>query len=395
MQIIHKQTFANAYKLLNSLRKDRGDLSTLRTLQQLIFSEILVSEQRIRSLKSREKILLSQTEIIYDDRIKQINETVEKVRQCAYVCRCFGDSIAFSYMDKYALKHTYFSTEDTSVKKDAGFLSGKEGLNYELAFLEEALDNSVPAILADLTNIIRHGDVCLLGGPDPYPIEVKASSNIGRRGRRQRKSIQKLYDFFKTDRAENFRGLPEVKRRLVKTPEKNYWKEFNECVENARTHGHALCHPENGVYYVVTCDVDKDVGDLLSKCNFGRIWVFSLNELKNNRSWAPYEPFLLLFSREDDVWDFIQGTVHVTVLVDMDELCDIAVKMGHRAIIDPEELNYPFSIKIDGVGELKISAQMLGRIAMECVSPEWIVAENIASFKSLMEEVQELEGDHH
>ena len=57
---------------------------------------------------------------------------IERVRDLAYVWRCFGDAIAFLYMDKYALKHTYFNTENVNPKGNAGFLSGKDGLFHEI-----------------------------------------------------------------------------------------------------------------------------------------------------------------------------------------------------------------------------------------------------------------------
>ena len=48
----------------------------------------------------------------------------------------------------------------------------------ELVLLDSALKHNVPALLVDLTNTIRHGDVCLMGESDPYLIEAKASKNL-------------------------------------------------------------------------------------------------------------------------------------------------------------------------------------------------------------------------
>ena len=81
-------------------------------------------------------------------------------------------------MDKFALKHTLYSTENTNPKQDAGFIAGKEGLSNELAVIDDALEHNVPALLVDLTNTIRHGDICLMGAADPYLIEVKASKKL-------------------------------------------------------------------------------------------------------------------------------------------------------------------------------------------------------------------------
>lgn len=70
-----------------------------------------------------------------------------------------------------------------------------------------ALQQNVPALLVDLTNTLRHGDVCLMGRPILQLIEVKASAGLDRRGRRQRRDIEKLQSFFDSDEAHDLRGF--------------------------------------------------------------------------------------------------------------------------------------------------------------------------------------------
>ena len=48
-----------------------------------------------------------------------------------FIWRCFGDGIAFLYIDKYALKHMLYDSTDYSVKQQAGALSGKVGFRLE------------------------------------------------------------------------------------------------------------------------------------------------------------------------------------------------------------------------------------------------------------------------
>ncbi len=48
-----------------------------------------------------------------------------------YVWKCFGDSVAFAYLDPFSIKHMFFDTVDYGVKQDAGALSGKSGITAE------------------------------------------------------------------------------------------------------------------------------------------------------------------------------------------------------------------------------------------------------------------------
>ena len=123
--------------------------------------EIVRSEQKIRKLKSDLKNVAQTGGFHASKRSSYLKNRIEGLRQCAYVWRCFGDAIAFTYIDKFALKQCFYDTNRPVEKKDAGFIADKTGLAREIYFLETALKEKIPALLADLTNTIRHGDICL------------------------------------------------------------------------------------------------------------------------------------------------------------------------------------------------------------------------------------------
>jgi hypothetical protein len=156
-----KKSFARAHSLLNTLRANLDDLDTLKSLQQLLFGEVVRTERKIRELKSELKNVIQAGGANAAKRSSGLRSRIEKVRQCAYVWRCFGDAIAFLYMDKFALKQCFYNVENGNPKQDAGFIADKSGLPNEIALLEFALQQHVPALLVDLTNTIRHGDICL------------------------------------------------------------------------------------------------------------------------------------------------------------------------------------------------------------------------------------------
>jgi len=360
------------------VRDDLEDLNALRELQKLLLREVMRTEEKIRQLKNELRQASGTENLGNAKRVTYLNRRIEGFRQCAFVWRCFGDAIAFLYLDKFSLKQCFYSTETTNPKQYAGFISGKVGLARELAIWDSALKHGVPAVLVDLTNTIRHGDVCLLGGSDPYLIEAKVSKNLSSRGKQQKRNIQKLHSFYDTDESEGLRGLPKLQRRSITTPERSFLDDINGCIQDAIRDGHAVCEPEPGLHYLVTTGAGPDLGKLLDTLRLkGAVWYFYLNDEKANRTWAPYFPFVLSISDRDHLWKFIRGTLCIFVFVEWDALCKVALDRGCKATVDPDDGDYPLRIETPSGGKVGISTHILNRIGMEFMSPQWIVRSSL------------------
>ena len=102
-----KRSFARAHGLLEALRTNREDLDSLLALQRLIFGEILRTERKNRELRGNLKAVQGAHGLASQKRASYLKSRLEKVRQVAYVWRCFGDAIAILYMDKFALKQVH------------------------------------------------------------------------------------------------------------------------------------------------------------------------------------------------------------------------------------------------------------------------------------------------
>jgi hypothetical protein len=379
-----KRQFGQAFSLLDALRADRADLASLKKLQQLLLREIVRTEQKIRELKSNLRAIQETGGKSAAKRSAYLKNRIERYRQGAYVWRCFGDAIAFLYMDKHALKQVYFNLDNARVKNEAGFIIGKEGLINEIAHLEYAIAQQVPALLTDLTDTIRHGDICLMGGPDPVLIEVKAGKKLDRRGRKQKRDLEKLHQFFETDKAENLRGFKgEIRRHELHAPEHTYVTELNECIATARAVRYATRTPEAGLHYFALSEGAPRIDKVMSPFEGKSIWLFNLNELKNTRAWAPYIPFTLTLTSNDNLWSFVRGDVFVLIVLELEQLCIIAKKMGYDASIEREEDGAPsFRFRIpESEGVAGPSSFTLARIGIECVSPEWLVKASIELLK--------------
>lgn len=376
-----KRSFMRAHVLLHTLLADPNDLAALKNLQILLLNEIIRAEENIRKLKTELRIVAKISDRVAEKRSAYLKKRIEGVRRCTYIWRCFGDAIAFFYMDKFALKHTFYSTENVNAKQSSGFVIGKEGLRNELAMLNSALSNNVPALLVDLTNTIRHGDICLMGESDPFLIEVKTSNKVDRRGRQQKRSLQKLRDFYETDESDNLRGYPQLRRQSYETPERSHVDQINECIRIALEKGYSILNPELGLYYIAVAEIDTGLNQAIASLELKSPWWFPLNQVKSDRQWAPYTPFTLSIVNKDHLWAFIQGTVFLLVIVETDMLCQIALNKGYNVSFDKDDELYPLRIKTSDGGEGGVSKHMLDRIGFEFSSPEWIVLSAIEAIE--------------
>ena len=356
-----------ACTLLSAIREDRNDLTKLLKLQKLLISEIYLAEKRVRENKQKEQI-------VNGDKSKRLRARTKEFQQIIYYWKTFGDAIAFMYIDRFALKHVYYNIQNLYPKATAGFLSGSAGFSHELKVTEFLINNGNPCVLTDLTNTIRYGDVCVLHGPDPVLIEVKASKSKDRRRTRQRQSLRQLMEFYKTDRLDGLQGLPHVRRIRVSEP-KSFAKEFNKCIAEAYRYGHAVASPEEGVYYitVVNHEVTPDIIFAPIRARARKPWLFFLNETKSNCAWAPYYPFTLLIETPTALYDFIVGRLTIVVVLDIAVIKRQFIEEGYTVEIVPES-RIPFRIdrpNTDAV--VGISEHYVKRVALEAVSLQGIV----------------------
>ena len=384
-----KRSFARAHALLQNLRANLEDLETLRELQMLLLSEVTRAEEGIRELKTQLRAIKGVMQTTATRRSEYLNNRIEGFRQCAYIWRCFGDAIAFLYMDKYALKQCFYNTETVNAKQDAGFILGKEGLANELALLDSALKHEVPAVLVDLTNTIRHGDLCLMGDSDPWLMEVKTSKRLNKRGKRQKRSLEKLRTFYETDKCAGLRGFPELRRKANETPERTYVEQINECIRKAAKDAYAVRQPEQGLHYIVMTQdgphLEEALGTLRLK---GRVWPFFLNESKSDRTWQPYFPFILTIEDWDHLWEFIRGNLFIFVFVELDGLCKIARDEGCIATFEGDDSGLcRLHVEVPDGGKIDISSHMLTRIGLEFVSPRWVVLSALERVKGAVADV--------
>ncbi|GKS91534.1 hypothetical protein [Acidovorax sp. SUPP2539] len=360
----------------------------------------------LRKVKEAEKAIFRTKAIIQKLRLEKANdrptkerskeisklipvfeEKLEDYKYIIYIWKMYGESIAFIFCDKYAIKHFLYD-EKYHVKQTAGFVSGKEGLKTELMFLKEAGKNNVPAVLCDLTNTLRHGDVCLLGRNDPYPIEIKTAESdnykLDKRGERQLKNIGELNSFFVKDEADNFRGMGPVVRHEHIGKERYHLQALNECIERSYKEGTSHVSPEAGIHYLA---ITKFKQGAFEEVAGKYIHMINLNEYKRAMNWHPYTPFHLSLEPQH-LYKFINGNLSIVVLLDLQVIKRRFKKNGMHITFLQDEHWYA---QISATGKIadggfRISMQSFLRLAFEFQSLTWAIKQHKRHLKMFMEE---------
>jgi hypothetical protein len=253
------------------------------------------------------------------------------------------------------------------VKQEAGFISGKDGFVQELAWLFEIIKDGVPAVLSDITNSVRYGDVCLLGGDDPYPIEVKSnSSRRNQRGKRQAAKLAELQRFLEEDVAIDFRGSPYVRRVETSTLDNDCLEHMNLCIQSARPGGYSIFCPEPGLVYAAI-DGHIDLSIIFDNKNMEQSSLFFLNDEKTEKRWVPYLPFVNSIRDTNALFDFVAGNMILLVLVDAAYLCKQLTMPGWKVSM----IKHPTMIirfEHENGDTFAASQQFYGRLGFEFMS---------------------------
>lgn len=355
--------------LLNKIQNNPDDMFAVRSLQSFLLRQIITVEHRIKWLKQAKRRMLSlkrrgSTKNRSDALkrfISRVEARIQDLHHLLFLWKCFGDGIACVYQSSYNLKHLYFDG-DYEVKRDPGFMLGKVGFFREYRLLRKALAMNVPAVLCDLTNIIRHGDVCLMGAADPVPIEVKTSANTNVRTRRQKEQLRLLHEFFRDDGAAIFKGVPNTKRIEVSTPTVSYEQQLNECMSDAQRYGTAVIKPEAGLTYICGWNDAKwtqPVIDLVMRLQTATTLVVSLTP---TATWLPSKSFTVSLSPANTVL-FMQERFSCFVLIDL----AVARQLLDERAMEPV-------ILMDGTSAIQIAPRMSkirGRNECKSIADDW------------------------
>jgi len=381
--------YAEAAQLLWSIKQEDDRLDLVLGLQRYLIRSISQCEKRVprlRKARARCKRYLARNRVKKErardvkELITRLDERIKSLHHTIFLWRCFGDGIAFIYQSKYALKHLFYDSEYRP-KQGPGFISGKSGFRKEYKLLRKGIEMNVPVVLCDITNVIRHGDLCALAGLDPLVLEMKSSGNSNARTERQFYGMREIAQFFRDDYAESFRGMRNVHRVEVSPDEVEHSSCMNECMRDALAGGCAVRYPEPGLTYLA---FNSEFGEELSRVKEllgreagpGKV-LFTLTP---DETWLPAYPFTLSF-KPSNLVPFIHRSIHVAVIIDA-----LAIKrsLAERGMTGWGVMDGSWAFQIamkEGDPDqcmFRVSERNFGRVACEFQSLAWWISAQVA-----------------
>lgn len=355
----------------------------IRLLQKIIYIEKRISHNRgilkelNLKLKLKKDVPLSKTQASgLKNEIFSLNGLIDEYQYLLLTFRTIGDALAFTYLDKWDIKSQAF-------KNSPGFISGKVGLTNELKIFRLAFSVGGVALLNDLTNCLRYGDVSVVNNQRSLMIEVKSGHNKNARILKQITDLESLRDYLNTGRSDKEHGYQgdEVERSLIHSPEINHIERLNTIIERAasRPEGFCLEQVEPGLYYGVAYFVSENFGNAIANItginNANKYIICDVNELKQKG--IGYYPFSLSIFNPNAWYSFYAGDLVIVILASFEVIQHRIKSYGGSLKFD---LQKDFALEITdmgGTGKHLISKHFLGRLFHEFISLEWLLDEII------------------
>lgn len=303
--------------------------------------------------------------------IKCCAELIEEYRRILGILREVGDALAFIYIDKWDIKPMAF-------KQPPGYLSGKRGNRLERGILRGIFERGGVAILNDLTNCLRYGDVTILWDGNLHIIEAKSGRGLNKRGKRQVRRNELLLEYLRTDRSV---GLYEpdqpMHRRALDSDEVHHRDVLNSMLTEAIQHRGSYRKIEEGLHYIIeTGDKLRTLPQAMELIH-GQPVVAFVNEYKGCN--VGYYPFTLSFEDPEALFAFYAGEILVLVAIDIDFVTRFLKGHGLSVSFLPRG-DWTLQIVCDASGAnegwtIQVSKHFWGRLFGEFLGLDWFLSE--------------------
>lgn len=358
-------------------------------LQRQVLAIIVAAEKEIQNRKARtqkDRYLLrggpeerlSKTEAVaVKARIQTHHDAVARARWRLTTARTLIDALAFMFLPKWDMK-------PLSWKEPPGFISGKEGLKLELQVLHEvATKLNRVAILNDLTQCLRYGDLTIAAGP-PVFIEVKSGRGDTERDKRQQRHAESVSDYLRRDLTHNWRNTGFTVRRVpLLIPERHHRRLLGKLILRACRFGFALTKVEAGLHYLALGE--SSVGEAVMRLR-ERLCDPMAFPLFGNFPPPYYVPLSLSIDNTTAWWKVATGEVSLLVIIDKAQVVQSFASTGLVAEwVETDDAAGPgwslHSPQMPEVSPFRVSSQFFARVAGEFLSLQWFIDETVASFR--------------
>lgn len=367
-----------AARLLGTIQGDPGRVNLVLELQQLLIRRIArskLSHDRLQDARLRLKQRLVRERLIGEkaretkELVLKIQDRCDALEHLRFLYRCFGDGIAATYHPPQRHRYFYFA-QRTLARERAGFLSRQETFRRRYRALRLATGMGIPVVLADVTNMVGQGDICVLAGSEPQPVELQSLAQRGRPGMLLDDELQRTMQLLAGGFPADFRSTRHAPPPEIH-PATAHAAHLNTCVQQAMESGIAQVFPEEGLRYVAirTDHYQGNPGCLHALKGMASKSLMSI-QVAPEMAWVPMQPFTLSMTAENAV-PFMQGAFQLFVCVDLKVLVSHFASLGVHAIAlmdgvtalqishDPEDF---------GPGAYRVSEVLFQRISCEFIA---------------------------
>ena len=379
----YKKLLIELITALKQLENNQSDFNFLLTLQLKIFKKICYFEKKIKILRKSDKLLNK----------NQIEVKIDNYKRLIYLIRTIADGIVFIYFDKWDIKRFSLENDTQYVKRDMGNISGKIGSRKEKFFLKKIIKKNIPAILNDITNVLRHGDICVPGLSEdgsivPQSLEIKTSIHRNKRIARQMEAINRLNNYLITDKMTFGNNETRIRRDCY-SDEINYVENINKIIELAYLSGAHVEKIEEGLAYLVVRDKKGITPELLDKIKMDKPMAFFATPAWEH--WLSHYPFTLSIKKSEHLFDFMNMTLHILVFIDKEKIKSIFLKNGIQLDVKQNSLYILSNLRYTESKEQacidKITDQFFYRTVHEFLSLEWFMQEIVGIESQIRKEI--------
>jgi hypothetical protein len=299
------------------------------------------------------------------------DERIYRQRQIGSIYRDIGDSLAFTYIDRWDIKPLVFH-------ESAGFITGKRGSRLERRCLRMAFRAGAIAILNDLTHSLRYSDLTVIGAGGKFMLAEIKSGRGGNQSRTQRQvaAANRVIEYLSTDKSEElYQPKTAMLRREVHAEPIYNVEAINRLIRKTKVDSWARAEVEPGLQYVAINE--EALADSVTNGIFGPLsgerFVIFVNNYKYSKQ--AYYPFILSFDDPQSIVRFYDGNISLIVIIDTEFVADRlrSENIDFRITSDGE---WPWEVR-QGSEErvLRLSRHFIGRLGAEFLSLNWFVNE--------------------
>jgi len=347
-------------RIENNIRKHRSDLKEIRRYLSM-GREISIDKEEARQAKNA---------------ITWHSGRIKEYQLLLITFRSIIDGLAFTYLDKWDIKQLAF-------KEGSGFISDKSGLKFELKILHLAFSLGNVALLNDLTNCLRHGDVSILSKGKHLFVEAKSGRQKDARAHRQESKLNDIVDYLRSGKSDKFDAVGGLEGEFIRlpihSPELNHRDELNSLIASARCSldHYSSVEVEPGLHYLATYIADRKALSTLTDKPRGSLIISSINELKYNG--MGYYPFSLSIYDPVDWYDFCSGKLMLVIAVETKTIKDKLSNYGISVNITGDWGTYPIILTSKGTDEGSskslVGGHFFGRLFYEFLNLDWMLEE--------------------